>query len=144
MVILWVSQILLDYYTTLTTKDAAGTPIHFGAQAKIGGGQIANYSGQGQQVALFSSRGPDVEDFNFNQADVLKPNVLAPGYLIWGAWTPIGIDNPNYMGELHCKTYHAHDIYYCSFLTPVQALLRKLQRQESMFCSYILRSTLLI
>jgi subtilisin family serine protease len=99
MVILWVSQILLDYYTTLTTKDAAGTPIHFGAQAKIGGGQIANYSGQGQQVALFSSRGPDVKDFNFNQADVLKPNVLAPGYLIWGAWTPIGIDNPNYMGQ---------------------------------------------
>ncbi|CAM6049035.1 unnamed protein product [Sphagnum compactum] len=93
------SEILLDYYTTLTTKDAAGTPIHFGAQAKIGGGQIANYSGQGQQVALFSSRGPDVKDFNFNQADVLKPNVLAPGYLIWGAWTPIGIDNPNYMGQ---------------------------------------------
>jgi subtilisin family serine protease len=50
-------------------------------------------------VALFSSRGPDMKDFNFNQADVLKPNILAPGYLIWGAWTPIGIDSPNYIGQ---------------------------------------------
>jgi hypothetical protein len=85
-------------------RDANGIAVRFGAQAKIGGGQIANYSGQAQQVALFSSRGPDIKDFNFNQADILKPNVLAPGYLIWGAWTPIGIDNPNYIGELlNCK-----------------------------------------
>jgi hypothetical protein len=95
---------LLDYYSKLTTRDANGIAVQFGAQAKIGGGQIANYSGQAQQVALFSSRGPDIKDFNFNQADILKPNVLAPGYLIWGAWTPIGIDNPNYIGELlNCK-----------------------------------------
>ncbi len=95
---------MLDYYSKLTTRDANGIAVQFGAQAKIGGGQIANYSGQAQQVALFSSRGPDIKDFNFNQADILKPNVLAPGYLIWGAWTPIGIDNPNYIGELlNCK-----------------------------------------
>ncbi|CAM6074802.1 unnamed protein product [Sphagnum tenellum] len=93
------SEVLLDYYSKLTTRDANGIAVQFGAQAKIGGGQIANYSGQAQQVALFSSRGPDIKDFNFNQADILKPNVLAPGYLIWGAWTPIGIDNPNYIGQ---------------------------------------------
>ncbi|KAH9553405.1 hypothetical protein CY35_08G007200 [Sphagnum magellanicum] len=91
--------VLLDYYSRLTTRDANGIAVRFGAQAKIGGGQIANYSGQAQQVALFSSRGPDIKDFNFNQADILKPNVLAPGYLIWGAWTPIGIDNPDYIGQ---------------------------------------------
>ncbi len=102
--VLWVWQVLLDYYSRLTTRDANGIAVRFGAQAKIGGGQIANYSGQAQQVALFSSRGPDIKDFNFNQADILKPNVLAPGYLIWGAWTPIGIDNPDYIGELlNCK-----------------------------------------
>ncbi len=102
--VLWVWQVLLDYYSRLTTRDANGIAVRFGAQAKIGGGQIANYSGQAQQVALFSSRGPDIKDFNFNQADILKPNVLAPGYLIWGAWSLIGIDNPNYIGELlNCK-----------------------------------------
>jgi len=93
------SEALLTYYSNRTVKDATGKPVQFGAQARIGGGQIATYSGQGQQVALFSSRGPDMKDFNFNQADVLKPNILAPGYLIWGAWTPIGIDSPNYIGQ---------------------------------------------
>ncbi|CAK9232143.1 unnamed protein product [Sphagnum troendelagicum] len=77
--------VLLDYYSRLTTRDANGIAVRFGAQAKIRGGEIANYC-QAQQVALFSSRGPDIKDFNFNQADILN-NVLAPGYLIWGAWT---------------------------------------------------------
>lgn len=43
-----------------------------------------------------------MRDFNFNDADVLKPNVMGPGFLIWGAWTPIAIDNAAYQGKLYC------------------------------------------
>ncbi|CAM6038984.1 unnamed protein product [Sphagnum compactum] len=93
------SQVLLGYYDKYTEKDAHGKPILFGAEVKISDGQIARYSGQAQQVALFSSRGPDVADFQFDNADVLKPNIMAPGYLIWAAWSPLAIDNLNYMGQ---------------------------------------------
>lgn len=93
---LW--QALLSYYQTNTKKDQTGKVVSFGASAKLGNGQIIGYTGVAQKVAIFSSRGPDVKDFDFNEADVLKPNVLAPGFLIWGAWTPIGIDQPAYQG----------------------------------------------
>lgn len=90
----------MDYYANNTKKDPAGKILTLGASAKIGNGETVTYTKAVQQVALFSSRGPDVKDFNFNEADVLKPNVMAPGYLIWGAWTPIGTDNPAFAGML--------------------------------------------
>ncbi|KAG6544296.1 hypothetical protein Mapa_014299 [Marchantia paleacea] len=93
------SQILLDYYNKTTLRNVKGQAETFGAEAKIGNGQRAVYSGTSQIVALFSSRGPDIRDFSFNNADVLKPNIMAPGSLIWGAWTPVGIDEPNFLGK---------------------------------------------
>lgn len=51
------------------------------------------------QVALFSSRGPDVRDFSLIDADVLKPDILAPGSLIWAAWSPNGTDETNFIGS---------------------------------------------
>lgn len=51
------------------------------------------------QVALFSARGPNIKDFSFQDADLLKPDILAPGSLIWAAWSPNGTDEPNYVGK---------------------------------------------
>ncbi|KAG4958515.1 hypothetical protein JHK84_035625 [Glycine max] len=51
------------------------------------------------KVALFSTRGPNIKDFSFQEADLLKPDILAPGSLIWAAWCPNGTDEPNYVGE---------------------------------------------
>ena len=78
---LW--QTLINYYNTSKTIP----------QAKLGNGMSPTLlEGRAPQVALFSSRGPCVKDFNLQDADVLKPNIVAPGSLIWGAWTPIGTD----------------------------------------------------
>lgn len=49
-------------------------------------------------MALFSARGPNIKDYSFQDADLLKPDILAPGSLIWAAWTPNGTDEPNYVG----------------------------------------------
>lgn len=65
------------------------------------------------QVALFSSRGPDVRDFSFQDADVLKPDILAPGNLIWAAWTPNGIDEANFVGK--DTSNYFHDVFLFSF-----------------------------
>jgi subtilisin family serine protease len=93
------SQSLMNYYNNFTSRDSAGNVLKYGAAARINSGQVAQYSGQCQQVALFSSRGPDAEDSSYDEADVLKPNVMVPGYQIWAAWTPIGIDAPGFQGE---------------------------------------------
>ncbi|CAM6105274.1 unnamed protein product [Calypogeia fissa] len=93
------SQMLLDYYNSSTVRDVKGQAQSFGAVAKIGNGQTAVYSGTSPVVAVYSSRGPDIRDFSFNNADLLKPNILAPGTLIWGAWSPVGIDQQAFLGE---------------------------------------------
>jgi len=85
-------------YDKYTKKDAHGKPILFGAKVNISDGQIVKYSGQAQQVVLFSSRGPNVVDFQFDNVDVLKPNIMAPSYLIWATWSHLAIYNLNYMG----------------------------------------------
>ncbi|XP_024538202.1 subtilisin-like protease SBT2.5 [Selaginella moellendorffii] len=93
------SEELLRYYNSSTTRAANGKAASFNATAKIGNGQEAVFNSSAPQVALYSSRGPDVRNFAFQDADVLKPNILAPGSLIWGAWTPSGTDEPNFQGK---------------------------------------------
>lgn len=56
------------------------------------------------QVAMFSARGPNIKDFSFEDADLLKPDILAPGSLIWAAWSPNGTDEPNYIGKYSINT----------------------------------------
>ncbi|XP_077238509.1 subtilisin-like protease SBT2.5 [Tasmannia lanceolata] len=93
------SMELIEYYNSSTTRDWAGRVNGFKATASIGDGLMPTLDRSAPQVALFSSRGPDIRDFSYQDADVLKPDILAPGSLIWAAWTPNGTDDPNYIGE---------------------------------------------
>ncbi|XP_074592238.1 subtilisin-like protease SBT2.6 [Curcuma longa] len=93
------TQELIDYYNASTRRDWAGRPTSFQATASIANGLSPILHISAPQVALFSSRGPDVKDFSFQDADVLKPDLLAPGNLIWAAWAPNGTDEANYLGE---------------------------------------------
>lgn len=71
----------------------------FNAEASIGDGLRPELHKSAPQVAIFSSRGPNIKDFGFQDADVLKPDILAPGSLIWAAWSPNGTDEVNYVGN---------------------------------------------
>ena len=71
----------------------------FKGTGKIGDGLKPILHKSAPQVALFSARGPNIKDFNFQEADLLKPDILAPGTLIWAAWSLNGTDEPNYVGK---------------------------------------------
>lgn len=50
-------------------------------------------------VSRFSSRGPDYIDRTRSPADLLKPDILAPGHQIWAAWSPMSVLNPMLSGS---------------------------------------------
>lgn len=100
-----LTQELIDYYSSATKRDWAGRATSFKAVASIADGLAPILHKSAPQVALFSSRGPDVKDFSFQDADVLKPDILAPGSLIWAAWAPNGTDEANYVGKVLCSFY---------------------------------------
>ncbi|KAJ1272092.1 hypothetical protein BS78_06G176200 [Paspalum vaginatum] len=79
---------LLRYYNNNTVRDEDGNA-----------GRRAAYTGEAPVVADYSSRGPDVENAQMQPAEVLKPNVMAPGNLIWGAWSPTSNALPEIQGE---------------------------------------------
>lgn len=70
----------------------------FNARGSIDDGLKPVLHKSAPQVALFSARGPNIKDFSFEDADLLKPDILAPGNLIWAAWSPNGTDEVNYIG----------------------------------------------
>ncbi|XP_010244166.1 PREDICTED: subtilisin-like protease SBT2.4 [Nelumbo nucifera] len=88
------TQILLDYYQRTTKRDQCGLVTEFGGNAAIREGRIASYQGRAPIVSLFSSRGPDIVDKSGNLTDVLKPDILAPGDLVWAAWSPVSALDP--------------------------------------------------
>lgn len=93
------SMDLVDYYNISTSRDWTGRVRSFKATGSIGDGLMPILYKSAPQVALFSARGPNIRDFSFQDADLLKPDILAPGSLIWAAWSPNGTDEANYVGE---------------------------------------------
>ncbi|XP_020080817.1 subtilisin-like protease SBT2.3 [Ananas comosus] len=94
------SKVFLKYYNSSLVRDEASKRIiTFGAVAKILGGLKPNYSNSGPQVMYYSARGPDPEDSSLSDADILKPNLIAPGNFIWGAWSSRGTDSSEFQGE---------------------------------------------
>ncbi|KAK4774902.1 hypothetical protein SAY86_009837 [Trapa natans] len=93
------SMDLIDYYNVSTQRDWTGRVKRFKAIGSIGDGLVPILHKSAPQVALFSARGPNIKDFSYQDADLLKPDILAPGSLIWAAWSPNGTDEPNYVGE---------------------------------------------
>ncbi|KAJ8751057.1 hypothetical protein K2173_016238 [Erythroxylum novogranatense] len=93
------SMDLVDYYNISTPRDWTGRVKSFKARGSIGDGLMPILHKSAPQVALFSARGPNIKDYSFQDADLLKPDILAPGSLIWAAWSPNGTDEANYVGE---------------------------------------------
>ncbi|ANM71060.1 Subtilase family protein [Arabidopsis thaliana] len=96
------SKTLLKYYNSSIQRDVTTKEIvSFGAVAAIEGGLNANFSNRAPKVMYYSARGPDPEDNSFNDADVLKPNLVAPGNSIWGAWSSASTDSTEFEGKLY-------------------------------------------
>ncbi|KAG5101196.1 hypothetical protein JHK84_046165 [Glycine max] len=93
------AKVILQYYEEQTKRDMKGTATEFGAMAAVGEGRVASFTGRSPVVSRFSSRGPDIIDMHNNLADVLKPDILAPGHQIWAAWTPISALEPMIKGH---------------------------------------------
>ncbi|XP_061364576.1 subtilisin-like protease SBT2.5 isoform X2 [Gastrolobium bilobum] len=91
------SKELIDYYNISTPRDWTGRVKSFKGTGKIGDDLMPIIHKSATHVALFSARGKNIKDFSFQEADLLKPDILAPGSLIWAAWCPNGTDEPNYV-----------------------------------------------
>jgi hypothetical protein len=100
-------QILLEYYNSSIEKDGTSEKIvKLGAFASINGGLTASYSNVAPSVMYYSARGPDPEDSLPHEADILKPNLVAPGSLIWAAWSSVATDSDEFLGLLiHRQTF---------------------------------------
>ncbi|KAJ4951118.1 hypothetical protein NE237_027950 [Protea cynaroides] len=115
---------LWEYYNSQTIRNTNGIAVSFTATARILDGRRAFYTGQGPIVASFSSRGPDVNNALLQTADVLKPNVMAPGSSIWAAWSP------NSEGDQHIKGQNFALASGTSMATPHIAGIAALIKQK--------------
>uniref|UniRef100_A0A6N2KWK9 Inhibitor I9 domain-containing protein n=1 Tax=Salix viminalis TaxID=40686 RepID=A0A6N2KWK9_SALVM len=106
------AQIISQYYEQNIQRDERGFVTQYCAKAAIGEGRVASFVGQAPTVSRFSSRGPDFVDINRNPADVLKPDILAPGHQIWAAWSPHSALDPTLTG------YHFALLSGTSMATP--------------------------
>ncbi|KAL6502177.1 hypothetical protein OROHE_024770 [Orobanche hederae] len=93
------SRVLLQYYnSTLDRDEVTKKIVKFRGIASISGGIKANFSRSAPKIMYYSARGPDPEDSSLDDADILKPNIVAPGNLIWAGWSSIGTDS-EFQGE---------------------------------------------
>ena len=92
-------QIFLHYYnSSLERDDSSKEIVRFGGLASVSGGIKANFSHSAPKVMYYSARGPDPEDNSLANADILKPNVVAPGNFIWSAWSSRGQESIEFRG----------------------------------------------
>lgn len=94
------SKVLLQYYNSSLVRDGTTKRIvKFGAVASISGGLKPDFNYSAPKVMYYSARGPDPEDHSLDDADILKPNLVAPGNSIWGAWSSLGTESTEFQGE---------------------------------------------
>lgn len=94
------SKIILQYYNSSLERDGLSKKIvKFGASASISGGLKAKYNSSAPKIMYYSARGPDPEDAFLDDADIMKPNLVAPGSFIWAAWSTLGTDSVEFQGE---------------------------------------------
>ncbi|OAY24592.1 hypothetical protein MANES_17G027600v8 [Manihot esculenta] len=93
------AQIISRYYEQQIRRNERGFVTDFRARAAIGEGRVASFGGRAPIVSRFSSRGPDIIDINKHLADVLKPDIVAPGHQIWAAWSPLSALDPLLTGN---------------------------------------------
>ncbi|KAL4564174.1 hypothetical protein LXL04_028227 [Taraxacum kok-saghyz] len=99
------SSDLIDYYNVSTSRNWTGRVKSFKAVGSIGDGLEPILHQSAPMVALFSARGPNIKDYSFRDADLLRPDILAPGSLIWASWSPNGTDEANYIGKHFNTSY---------------------------------------
>lgn len=79
------------------------------------------------KVLYYSARGPDPEDSFLENAEILKPNLVAPGNSIWAAWSSRGTGlveflgsksycTQNYIVPVTLVVLHDNCIYWIYFL----------------------------
>ncbi|KAL5577847.1 hypothetical protein UlMin_019546 [Ulmus minor] len=94
------SKVLLHYYNSSLEKDSITKKVvKCGAVASISGGIKANFSNSAPKIMFYSARGPDPEDNSLDDADIMKPNLVAPGNFVWAAWSSAGTDSVEFLGE---------------------------------------------
>ncbi|PIN09246.1 Tripeptidyl-peptidase II [Handroanthus impetiginosus] len=118
------SAALWEYYNSNTVRRRNGGAVGFRAAARILDGRKATYTGQAPIVASYSSRGPDVNKALLETADVLKPNIMAPGSSIWAAWSP------NSEGDQYIKGQNFALLSGTSMATPHIAGIAALIKQK--------------
>lgn len=104
--------------------------------ANILGGLKANYSNTAPKVMYYSARGPDPEDNSLADADIMKPNLIAPGNFIWGAWSSVGTDSAEFEGTF----MSTHEYYYNIIIS----ISRTSAELEPSMQSYHCLSTILV